>query len=130
MLELYKNDIQDLLLSKKQLKDPPKLKIRRDERGTVAVDGVMVEAIKTREDLKNALNRGHKMRKTASTKMNSESSRSHLLQIIHIVSTNVRTGIVTTGKLTLVDLAGSERAGKTCATGRIKIHFCIILFLI
>jgi hypothetical protein len=39
------------------------------------------------------------------------------MQIIHIETTNKRTGILTSGKLTLVDLAGSERAGKTGAEG-------------
>ena len=34
-----------------------------------------------------------------------------------IECTNVRTGVVSFGKLTLVDLAGSERASKTGATG-------------
>jgi hypothetical protein len=39
------------------------------------------------------------------------------MQIIMIESTNIRTSVVSFGKLTLVDLAGSERAGKTGATG-------------
>ncbi|KAH8055570.1 hypothetical protein JL720_14315 [Aureococcus anophagefferens] len=42
--------------------------------------------------------------------MNSESSRSHLVMMMEISSTNKRTGHKVTGKLTLVDLAGSERA--------------------
>uniref|UniRef100_W5MTU6 Kinesin motor domain-containing protein n=1 Tax=Lepisosteus oculatus TaxID=7918 RepID=W5MTU6_LEPOC len=49
------------------------------------------------------------------SKMNSESSRSHLIIGVTVESTNHTNGSVTYGKLSLVDLAGSERAAKTGA---------------
>lgn len=45
----------------------------------------------------------------ASTKMNRESSRSHLIMSIVIETTNLQTQSVARGKLSFVDLAGSER---------------------
>ena len=63
--------------------------------------------------LVNCMSRRH----TASTKMNAESSRSHLVQQIFVEATNKANGAVMIGKLTLVDLAGSERMAKTGATG-------------
>jgi kinesin family member C2/C3 len=51
---------------------------------------------------------GASRRTTASTQMNAESSRSHLICSLVITLTNRRTGTTTTGKLTVVDLAGSE----------------------
>ena len=51
---------------------------------------------------------GSERRTTASTQMNSESSRSHLICSIVVRLTNKRTGTEVIGKLTLVDLAGSE----------------------
>jgi len=53
----------------------------------------------------------------ATTNMNAESSRSHLIIGIVVESTNLVTGTVVSGKLSLVDLAGSERASKTGASG-------------
>ena len=45
----------------------------------------------------------------ASTQMNIESSRSHLIISVCIEATNLQTQNVTRGKLSFVDLAGSER---------------------
>merc|ERR1719375_1328972 len=49
--------------------------------------------------------------------MNSESSRSHLLFIVRIVSVNRETGGRLYGKILIVDLAGSERLSKSQVTG-------------
>jgi kinesin family member C2/C3 len=59
---------------------------------------------------------GSKNRHVAGTKMNAESSRSHLVFSVIIQCTSLQTGNTTYGKLSLVDLAGSERVGKTGAT--------------
>merc|ERR1719469_1005683 len=52
--------------------------------------------------------------------MNSESSRSHLIQIIRIVSTNKETGDKMKGKILIVDLAGSERLKKSQTTADVQ----------
>lgn len=51
---------------------------------------------------------GSARRATASTQMNAESSRSHLICSLVVKLTNRRTSMQSIGKLTLVDLAGSE----------------------
>lgn len=65
------------------------------------------------------MNAGQNNRKTASTLMNSESSRSHSIFTIYIeTAEKTENGQrIKAGKLNLVDLAGSERLGKTGATG-------------
>lgn len=56
-----------------------------------------------------AIEAGQARRHVASTQMNRESSRSHLIISIIIESTNLQTQSVAKGKLSFVDLAGSER---------------------
>jgi hypothetical protein len=80
-------------------------------------NGTVTPELRTAGELDKALQRGMATRHVAATLMNSESSRSHLVQIIFIEATNLKSKVSTTGKLTLVDLAGSERADKTGATG-------------
>jgi kinesin family protein 3/17 len=62
---------------------------------------------------------GTNNRKTASTNMNSDSSRSHSIFTIYIETGEEIEGEqrIKAGKLNLVDLAGSERSSKTGATG-------------
>eukprot|EP00438_Fugacium_kawagutii_P006519 Skav209112 [mRNA] locus=scaffold179:226225:239983:+ [translate_table: standard] len=58
-----------------------------------------------------------KSQRVAATKMNADSSRSHLIFIVTIESTNKKSKQVSSGKLTLCDLAGSERLKKSEVTG-------------
>merc|ERR1719197_1684806 len=60
---------------------------------------------------------GMSMRSVAATAMNSESSRSHLILIIRVKSTNRQTGDVLKGKILICDLAGSERLKKSQVSG-------------
>ena len=59
-----------------------------------------------------AINDGQAKRKVASTQMNSESSRSHLIMSIVIECTDLNTKVTNVGKISLVDLAGSERLAR------------------
>jgi hypothetical protein len=59
-------------------------------------------------DVIKILAKGSSRRTTASTQMNAESSRSHLICSLVVKLTNKRSGAQSVGKLTLVDLAGSE----------------------
>jgi kinesin family protein C2/C3 len=65
------------------------------------------------EELYKHNEHGMDQRHVASTAMNAESSRSHLVFSIIVQAKNKATGAATLGKLTLVDLAGSERQSKT-----------------
>ena len=69
--------------------------------------------IKTEADALKIFNHGLKSRKVNSTDMNSESSRSHLIFGLVVQIKNLKTGELTSSKLSLVDLAGSERSSKS-----------------
>merc|ERR550532_437636 len=56
-------------------------------------------------------------RKVMATSMNSESSRSHLIFMVKVVSINKETKERLCGKILIVDLAGSERLSKSQVTG-------------
>lgn len=133
MFQIYRDGIQDLLRKKVVKKKGKKgqdedddvqkddgLKItlaQHSSSGLVTVDGAVVESASTPSEVMQIFAEGSARRKVASTQMNAESSRSHLVcsLVVNIVSKN--SGKKTTGKLTLVDLAGSERVDKSGATG-------------
>eukprot|EP00850_Spirogloea_muscicola_P021918 SM000268S09734 [mRNA] locus=s268:656:9156:+ [translate_table: standard] len=115
MLELYQDNLQDLLLPKNAKKR--KLEIRKDAKGMVVVENATLLPVKTLAELEAIVGKGMAMRVTAGTNMNAESSRSHLIMSIVIESTNLQSQAVTRGKLSLVDLAGSERIKKSGSTG-------------
>ena len=75
--------------------------------------------VKSIPEMEQAMNFGTRNRKTASTKMNADSSRSHSIFTIYIETGEKVNGEqqIKAGKLNLVDLAGSERNSKTGATG-------------
>jgi len=116
MYEIYKSELVDLLNTSSGSK--PKLYVKTDASGSVYVEnGTVTPELNSAAELDKALESGMATRHVAATLMNSESSRSHLVQIIFIEATNLKSKVSTTGKLTLVDLAGSERADKTGASG-------------
>ena len=113
MLELYNDALRDLLVPEDR--EQTKLRIKLAEHtdsGMVEVHGAITEEAGCVADLLDLFKRGSLSRTTSSTKMNADSSRSHLITSIVISVVNKRTGRTIQGKLTLVDLAGSERVGK------------------
>eukprot|EP00397_Hematodinium_sp_SG-2012_P022206 GEMP01022992.1.p1 GENE.GEMP01022992.1~~GEMP01022992.1.p1 ORF type:complete len:296 (+),score=59.32 GEMP01022992.1:129-890(+) len=116
MLELYRSDLSDLL-NKKDPKARPPLTVRADKKGDVYVENAVEEQAMNAKDLQSMIDSGFKNRKVASTLMNSESSRSHLIVIVKIVGVNLETNETIKGKLILVDLAGSERLKKSGVEG-------------
>ena len=117
-MELYQNDLRDLLLHPSERNSAQKLVIRRDGKGVVYVEGVTVREAESQEDLTKILTSGLKHRSVAGTRMNTESSRSHLIFCVLIETVNKRTQRTTLGKLTLVDLAGSERVSRSGVKGQ------------
>lgn len=109
MVEIYKGELQDLLLPKTQ-KDKPKLdvKFQKGDR-FVEIKNVTYKSIGSMEDCNKVFDKGISGRKTRKTSMNDESSRSHLIFSIMIESTNKLTGKKQFGKLSFIDLAGSEK---------------------
>ncbi|XP_060607664.1 nuclear anchorage protein 1-like [Ruditapes philippinarum] len=113
MLELYNDKLIDLFA--KPGSEDDKLDIKKDKKGMVFIQGAIIKTAKNSKELFALFEEGSTNRHVASTKMNAESSRSHLVVGIVMEATNKNTGNVTKGKLSLVDLAGSERVGKTGA---------------
>ncbi|XP_071794114.1 uncharacterized protein [Asterias amurensis] len=114
MMELYNDKLIDLYAKSHEAN--ARLDIKKDKKGLVFVQGAVVQQASNAKELYGLFDHGSANRHVASTKMNSESSRSHLIIGVVIESTNLTTGTVTRGKLSLVDLAGSERAAKTEAS--------------
>lgn len=94
-----------------------KLNIRIAASGQVQIENLTEEECKDAEALSNLLERGNFQRTVAATAMNSESSRSHLILLMKIVSVNLETRERHTGKILLCDLAGSERLKKSEVSG-------------
>ncbi|CAE7446105.1 KIN14E [Symbiodinium natans] len=130
MMELYRNELVDLLVPKSGGASPKrksqnpgsaaleqKLNVRVDKSGAVQIEHLREEECKTAEALSDLLERGNQMRTVCATKMNSESSRSHLILIIRVVGVNKQTEQKLSGKLLLCDLAGSERLKKSDVSG-------------
>ncbi|CAL1172156.1 unnamed protein product [Cladocopium goreaui] len=116
MLELYCNAVVDLLSKGNPSQSKAKLNIRQEKNGNVAVEGLTEEECKNADELTNLLERGNEQRTVAATAMNSESSRSHLILIIKIISVNKETKEVLKGKMLMCDLAGSERLKRSEVT--------------
>ena len=116
MLEVYNDDIYDLLASDCNLGSKSTLDVRRSAAGYMEVPGLSKERVTCPQDVANLLNRGNANRATASTNMNEHSSRSHM--VLHVeVHTAVNGSDQPVGNLYLVDLAGSERVSKSGVEG-------------
>ncbi|KAM3315293.1 hypothetical protein ACQJBY_033806 [Aegilops geniculata] len=131
-LQLYLESVQDLLAPEKTnipiVEDP--------KTGEVSLPGAAIVEIKDLEHVFQLLQIGETNRHAANTKMNTESSRSHAILIIHLqrslkikeettVSIPSDTEhtlpgdlpLVLKSKLLIVDLAGSERIDKSGSEG-------------
>lgn len=114
-LEIYKEDVFDLF-SKSQERES--LNIREDPSGSIKIPNLTELAVTACDDTIRLLEVGSASRSTASTNMNSRSSRSHAIFTLTVEQSDKdATAATTVAKFHLVDLAGSERAGKTKAVG-------------
>ena len=95
------------------------VKIREDPEKGVYLEGVKWIKVESTKECAEAFINGEKNRKTAETKMNATSSRSHALLIAKIKKKfndkESNSHVMTESYLYLVDLAGSERVNKTNA---------------
>jgi hypothetical protein len=124
MLELYNEEVRDLLT-----KNDEKLKLRRNQDGTVFVEQLSTHEVKDEHQCLKLLDKGAGNKEVAATDMNERSSRSHCIFTLIVESSQQREGdepLVMKGKLNLVDLAGSERQKKTNATGKQFKEACSI----
>ncbi|GAB5360489.1 hypothetical protein AAMO2058_000632500 [Amorphochlora amoebiformis] len=120
LLEIYNDKIQDLISGSNE-KDGKKL-IPREGKSGIEVPGLTIRDIKGLSDVKKAMASGIKNRSVGATKMNKDSSRSHLILSIYCEGYNHLTKATSYGKLHLIDLAGSERLSRSGATGLSKVE--------
>merc|ERR1712151_230227 len=120
----YNEELRDLLTEAKEasgrrLRSKQKLAIRRGDKGKGYVDGLSQVKINTEDidvgykDLEKLMTVAARARSVASTKMNSQSSRSHSIFMLHLTGVNDESGTVIEGSLNLCDLAGSERLDRS-----------------
>ncbi|XP_053687294.1 kinesin-like protein Klp61F [Sabethes cyaneus] len=112
-LELYNEELCDLLSND----DTVKIRIYDDvnKKGSVIVQGLEEIPVHSKDDVYKLLAKGQERRRTASTLMNAQSSRSHTIFsiIVHIKENGIEgEELLKIGKLNLVDLAGSENITK------------------
>lgn len=112
-LELYNEELCDLLSTD----DVTKIRIYDDaaKKGSVIIQGLEEITVHNKSDVYKLLATGQERRKTATTLMNAQSSRSHtVFSILVHIKENGTDGeeMLKIGKLNLVDLAGSENISK------------------
>ncbi|TMS36346.1 hypothetical protein L596_003534 [Steinernema carpocapsae] len=110
-LEVYNDEVFDLLAD-----DKTKLKVTVGS-GQVEIPSLKSFCLNSPEDLYELLAISDKNRSTASTKMNSNSSRSHAVFLLKVTATNTMTNQSFSSLLSMVDLAGSERAKESEVEG-------------
>lgn len=119
-IEIYNEDIIDLFDPTPTREDQKRMKIHEDSQGDIHVFGVHQKPIHSVEDALQWLRIGALSRRTASTQMNSQSSRSHAIfsLLIHQQRRKDEESFeILRSKFHFVDLAGSERMKRTGATG-------------
>ena len=113
-LEIYNEQINDLL-------NPgnTNLQIRWDQKQGFFVEGLLVIECKKPDDIVEVILQGTKNRKRGSHELNKDSSRSHSILTIYIISEfqNQGESYKKYGKISFVDLAGSERLKESKSQG-------------
>ncbi|XP_022098806.1 kinesin-like protein KIN-14M [Acanthaster planci] len=122
MLEVYNEALQDLLCENS---DKKKLDIKMQGKRLLVQDLTEIEVCEE-SDITRIMEMGDANRSVAATKMNSTSSRSHLLLILNVEGVDKVSKATSYGSLMLVDLAGSERIAKTGATGQTLVEAAAI----
>ena len=119
LMELYKDGLIDLLIPKGTRAPVPSLEVKRDPSwGNVFVENLTERETRTSSDLHVAIEEARARRHVSTTKMNRESSRSHLILSISLEAKEEKTKkTMSLGKITLCDLAGSERLKKSESVG-------------
>uniref|UniRef100_H2ZP57 Kinesin motor domain-containing protein n=1 Tax=Ciona savignyi TaxID=51511 RepID=H2ZP57_CIOSA len=141
-IELYNEDIIDLFDTTREAdRGRSGIRIHEDANGQICITGTKLQKVSTSAETLKCLHSGALSRRTAATQMNSQSSRSHAIFMIHVRQVRVKQcnlvgyrpdntdSEISTGnhinqwyeslsaKFTFTDLAGSERLKRTKATG-------------
>jgi kinesin family protein 11 len=113
-IELYNEDLRDLLSDDEQTKLQLFESERNSATGSLLVKGMQESYIGSPLAGIQLLKLGSRKRQVAATKCNDLSSRSHTIFTINVV-TKTTEECVTSGKLNLIDLAGSENIQRSGA---------------
>ncbi|XP_019121788.2 uncharacterized protein kif16bb isoform X2 [Larimichthys crocea] len=118
-LEIYNERVQDLLNKGTASTDGGGLRVREHPRDGTYVENLSKHSVHKHSDMEDLIILGNANRTTASTGMNSSSSRSHAIFTIRFTQAwfDAELPHETLSKIHLVDLAGSERADATHTTG-------------
>lgn len=124
-LEIYAETVRDLLNHKNV-----DLKVRNHNELGPYVEGLSKVAVNNYAMISTLIERGNGLRATASTNMNSRSSRSHAILTLHftqiIMDPTLGKPREVTSKINLVDLAGSEKVNQSGVEG---INFQEAIFI-
>jgi kinesin family protein C2/C3 len=117
VLEVYNEQIRDLLASPQPGQTVKKLEIKQMAEGIHHVPGLVEAQVHSMNEVWEVLQTGSSARAVGSTNANEHSSRSHCILYVMVRGENSINGECTRSKLWLVDLAGSERVAKTDVQG-------------
>ena len=112
VLEIYKEVMYDLLAQ--QSND---IKIQENPESGIVIDGLSEVYLSSLNEFFEYVELSQINRKTAETKLNHNSSRSHCILILEVTQSFKKEKLIKKGTLNLVDLAGSEKVSKTGAVG-------------
>ncbi|KDN48149.1 hypothetical protein RSAG8_03165, partial [Rhizoctonia solani AG-8 WAC10335] len=115
-LEIYNEDIRDLLAEPGSYAPRGSLTLREDKSNRVVVTGLVSHSPTTAEEVKQLVLDGNSRRTQSPTHANQTSSRSHAVLQINVTQsprTASTTECQTSATLSVIDLAGSERASAT-----------------
>ncbi|CAN1841442.1 Kinesin-like protein KIN-14Q [Linum perenne] len=117
VLEVYNEQIRDLLVPSSQASTAKRLEIRPAGDGLHCVQGLVEARVNNVNEAWEVLQTGTNARAVSSTSANDQSSRSHCIHCVMVKGENLLNKECTRSKLWLVDLAGSERVAKTEVQG-------------
>jgi len=117
MLEIYNEQIQDLLVDPKAVSGK-NLQVRESKTMGVFVQDLSKHQVESYMEINDKMEEGNRNRSIGATEMNKTSSRAHTIITIEFHQFKVVEGNTTDrfSVINLVDLAGSERQKKTKAT--------------
>jgi len=114
ILEIYNDEVHDLL---DPAPDQKKMDVRQGPEG-VFVPDLIHKDVNNADDIIKLMTMAKSNRTVCATKMNQESSRSHLILTIKMKGMNNTTNEKIKATLNLIDLAGSERVSKSDVSGQ------------
>ncbi|KAJ8560599.1 hypothetical protein K7X08_022459 [Anisodus acutangulus] len=120
MMEIYNEQVRDLLSSDGSQKRYPLLNIKKKLPFLafgLAVPEASMFPVNGTADVLDLMHTGLRNRAKGSTSMNERSSRSHSIVTIHVQGKDIKSGSSMHSSLHLVDLAGSERVDRSEVTG-------------